>query len=304
MPLPGAGEVADRGRRRRGQPARRPAARGRLRAAAGRLRHPGWRSPARWSPSGRASAARRSASGSARWSPAAAMPNTASRRRRSACRCRTARWSRRRRCPRPSSPCGPTSSSAAGCSAGETAARPWRLERHRHDGDPARRTPSARASSPPPAAARNAQACEKLGADARDQLPARGFRRRHQGGDRRARRRRHPRHGRRRLFPAQHQVPGGRDGRLVQIAFLRGAKVEVNFMPVMRKRLTITGSTLRPRTGRRRRARSPRRCASKVWPLLEAGTVTPVIDAHLPARRGGRRPRRLEESARISARSC
>ena len=60
------------------------------------------------------------------------------------------------------------------------------------------------------------------------------------------------------------------DGRLVQIAFLNGSKVEVDLMPLMVKRLTYTGSTLRPRTAQDK-ARLADALRREVWPLLEAG---------------------------------
>ncbi|WP_444931862.1 NAD(P)H-quinone oxidoreductase [Microbulbifer sp. SSSA002] len=71
------------------------------------------------------------------------------------------------------------------------------------------------------------------------------------------------------------------DGRIVNIAYLAGAKVEVNMLPVMLKRLTLSGSTLR--------ARSPQvksgiaqALEAKVWPLIEAGKVRPQIAAQFP----------------------
>jgi putative PIG3 family NAD(P)H quinone oxidoreductase len=68
----------------------------------------------------------------------------------------------------------------------------------------------------------------------------------------------------------------GMDGRLVQIAFLQPSKVEIDLMPVMLKRLTFTGSTLRPRTVEQKGAIA-RALAEKVWPLLDAGTVRPIM---------------------------
>ncbi|WP_281825878.1 NAD(P)H-quinone oxidoreductase [Jannaschia rubra] len=67
------------------------------------------------------------------------------------------------------------------------------------------------------------------------------------------------------------------DGRLVLIAAQGGPKAEVNFAQVMVRRLTITGSTLRPRSvlDKARMAESLR---SKVWPLLDTGRVAPVMD--------------------------
>lgn len=67
------------------------------------------------------------------------------------------------------------------------------------------------------------------------------------------------------------------DGRLVFIAFLGGAKAEINFAEVMVRRLTITGSTLRPQSVSAK-ARIAKALREKVWPLLAAGRLAPVID--------------------------
>ncbi len=67
------------------------------------------------------------------------------------------------------------------------------------------------------------------------------------------------------------------DGRLVQIAFLTGPKAEVNFAQIMVRRLTVTGSTLRPQSNLAK-ARIAESLREKVWPLLDAGTVAPVMD--------------------------
>jgi putative PIG3 family NAD(P)H quinone oxidoreductase len=68
------------------------------------------------------------------------------------------------------------------------------------------------------------------------------------------------------------------DGRLVQIAFLQGAKVELNLAHLMVRRLTITGSTLRPQSDLAK-ARIADALRERVWPLLDAGRVAPVIDS-------------------------
>ncbi len=65
-------------------------------------------------------------------------------------------------------------------------------------------------------------------------------------------------------------------GRIVQIAFLGGAKAEVNFTLLMVKRLIHTGSTMRPRTVEEKAAIA-RALEAKVWPLIAAGQVKPVI---------------------------
>jgi putative PIG3 family NAD(P)H quinone oxidoreductase len=67
------------------------------------------------------------------------------------------------------------------------------------------------------------------------------------------------------------------DGRIVQIAFLGGAKVTANFAKLMQKRLIHTGSTLRPREASFK-AGIASALRDKVWPLLADGTVAPVID--------------------------
>jgi len=68
------------------------------------------------------------------------------------------------------------------------------------------------------------------------------------------------------------------EGRLVQIAFMEGAKTELDCMPVLIKRLTFTGSTLRPQTIEAKAAMA-RSLLKKVWPLLETKKIRPVIFA-------------------------
>jgi NADPH2:quinone reductase len=68
------------------------------------------------------------------------------------------------------------------------------------------------------------------------------------------------------------------EGRLVQIAFLTGPKVELNFAPLMMKRLTMTGSTLRPQSDLAK-ARIATELREAVWPLLASGRIAPVMDS-------------------------
>ena len=88
------------------------------------------------------------------------------------------------------------------------------------------------------------------------------------------------------------------EGRLVFIAFLKGAKAEVDFNRLMRNRLKIMGSTLRPQSveAKGRIAASLR---EKVWPLLEAGRVRPVIDSRYPLAEAAQAHARMESSAHI-----
>lgn len=71
------------------------------------------------------------------------------------------------------------------------------------------------------------------------------------------------------------------EGRLVQIAFLEGSKQVLDAMPIMLRRLTFTGSTLRPRS-REQKAGIAAALQQQVWPLLEAGQCRPVIHATFP----------------------
>lgn len=88
------------------------------------------------------------------------------------------------------------------------------------------------------------------------------------------------------------------NGRLVQIAFLKGPKVEIDFTPVLQRRLTITGSTLRPRSVEEKGAIA-RALRARVWPLLDSGTVQPVIHATFPLARAAEAHRMMEADTHI-----
>lgn len=70
-------------------------------------------------------------------------------------------------------------------------------------------------------------------------------------------------------------------GRIVQIAFLQGPKAEVDFTQLMLKRLTLTGSTLRPRSVAEKAAIAEA-LHREVWPAVEAGRIRPVMAARFP----------------------
>lgn len=88
------------------------------------------------------------------------------------------------------------------------------------------------------------------------------------------------------------------DGRIVQIAFLKGARVQLDLMPLMLKRLTLTGSTLRPRKPEFK-ARIAKELQQKVWPLLETGAVKIVIDKTFPLEQAADAHRHMESNAHM-----
>ena len=88
------------------------------------------------------------------------------------------------------------------------------------------------------------------------------------------------------------------DGRIVQIAFLKGSKEQLDLMPVMVKRLTLTGSTLRPRSPEFK-AHLARELEQKVWPLFETGAVKVFIDKVFPLAEAAQAHRHMEAGAHM-----
>lgn len=89
------------------------------------------------------------------------------------------------------------------------------------------------------------------------------------------------------------------EGRLVQIATLHGPKVaDFNILPIMMKRLTLTGSTLRPRTVAQKAVIADE-LRDKVWPLLETGAVRPVMDQNFALAEAAAAHRRMEGGEHI-----
>lgn len=86
------------------------------------------------------------------------------------------------------------------------------------------------------------------------------------------------------------------DGRHVSIAFLGGSVAEINFMPVMMKRLTLTGSTLRARDVAFKSAIAEA-LKEHVWPRLEAGEIRPLIDSTFPLDQVRKGHDRMESNA-------
>jgi len=88
------------------------------------------------------------------------------------------------------------------------------------------------------------------------------------------------------------------DGRLVQIAFLQGPKTEVNFAQLMTRRLTFTGSTLRPQSDLAK-AKIAQQLRDVVWPLLSQVKIAPVMDSTFNMAEAASAHSRMESSAHI-----
>ncbi|MFL6729110.1 MAG: NAD(P)H-quinone oxidoreductase [Sphingomicrobium sp.] len=88
------------------------------------------------------------------------------------------------------------------------------------------------------------------------------------------------------------------DGRHVSIAFQRGARAEISISDVMRRRLTLTGSTLRSRSVEFKTMVADE-IARTVWPYVEGGRLKPVIDSTFPLDRAAEAHARMETGAHV-----
>ena len=84
------------------------------------------------------------------------------------------------------------------------------------------------------------------------------------------------------------------EGRIVQIAFLKGSKVELDLMRLMMRRLTLTGSTLRAQSPEAK-ARMAKAIEERVWPLIAAGKVKPVVDSTFELAQAADAHRRIDD---------
>jgi NADPH:quinone reductase len=99
-------------------------------------------------------------------------------------------------------------------------------------------------------------------------------------------------------YTERNIIAAAADGRIVQIAVLGGANVTINISRLMSKRLTLTGSTLRPRS-REFKGSLAAALEAKVWPLLAAGKVRVVLDSTFPLAQAAEAHRRLEAGQHI-----
>ena len=88
------------------------------------------------------------------------------------------------------------------------------------------------------------------------------------------------------------------DGRLVQIGVIGGSRAPLNLVPMLQRRLTLTGSTLRPRSVAEKGAIA-RALRERVWPLLDAATIAPVVHATFPLRSAAEAHRVMEADTHI-----
>jgi NADPH2:quinone reductase len=88
------------------------------------------------------------------------------------------------------------------------------------------------------------------------------------------------------------------DGRMVHIAFLTGPVAEINFAQIMARRLTVTGSTLRPQSDLAK-ARIADALRANVWPLLDSGRIAPVMDSEFDLADAPKAHERIESSGHI-----
>jgi NADPH2:quinone reductase len=99
-------------------------------------------------------------------------------------------------------------------------------------------------------------------------------------------------------YIARNHEAAAVEGRIVQIAFLQGARVQVDFSRIMLKRLVHTGSTLRARDIGFKAAIATA-LEAKVWPLLASGAVRPVMDQTFPLTQAAAAHARMESSAHV-----
>jgi NADPH:quinone reductase-like Zn-dependent oxidoreductase len=88
------------------------------------------------------------------------------------------------------------------------------------------------------------------------------------------------------------------DGRLVQIAFLQGPKVTLNLAEVMVRRLTFTGSTLRPQSDLAK-ARIAKAVETHVWPMIARGALRVVMDSEFPVTEAAAAHWRIEAEGHV-----
>ena len=88
------------------------------------------------------------------------------------------------------------------------------------------------------------------------------------------------------------------DGRIVSLSFIKGSRVEIDMLPILLKCLTVTGSTLRPRSEETKAAIAENLC-TRIWPLIESGKIKPLIAARFPLEEAAEAHKLMESSRHI-----
>ena len=99
-------------------------------------------------------------------------------------------------------------------------------------------------------------------------------------------------------YVARNLDLAAKDGRIVHIAFLKGSTVQVNLLPVLLKRLVITGSTLRARSSKTKAAIA-KKLETVIWPLIEKRQIKPIIERYFPLSKAAEAHRLMESSQHI-----
>ena len=99
-------------------------------------------------------------------------------------------------------------------------------------------------------------------------------------------------------YVARNLELAARDGRIVSLSFIKGSRVEIDMMPVLLKRLILTGSTLRPRSAEAK-AGIAKNLRTRIWPLIESGEIRPLIAARFPLADAAESHKLMESSKHI-----
>jgi NADPH2:quinone reductase len=99
-------------------------------------------------------------------------------------------------------------------------------------------------------------------------------------------------------YVARNLELAARDGRIVSLSFIKGSHVEIDMLPILLKRLTVTGSTLRPRSAEAK-ASIAENLRARIWPLIESGEIKPLIAARFPLKDAPEAHKLMESSKHI-----
>jgi NADPH2:quinone reductase len=99
-------------------------------------------------------------------------------------------------------------------------------------------------------------------------------------------------------YVARNLELAAKDGRIVSLSFIKGSRVEIDMMPILLKRLIITGSTLRPRSAQAK-AGIAKKLTTQIWPLIESKEIKPLIAARFPLEDAAESHKLIESSKHI-----